>query len=74
LGLVDLVSNHDMQPIIAVSLSFPPLRAHLILKISFSGCSRSTWNTWNNFNLEPKYMHSIRGRSVEAAATVEAYG
>jgi hypothetical protein len=37
---------------------FPPLRAHLILKFSFSGCSRSTWNTWNNFNLEPKYMHS----------------
>jgi hypothetical protein len=38
---------------------FPPLRAHLILKFSFSGCSRSTWNTWNSFNLEPKYMHSI---------------
>jgi hypothetical protein len=41
-------------------LSFHFLRcvAHLILKFSFSDVPDPTWNTWNNFNLEPKYMHS----------------
>jgi hypothetical protein len=53
-----------MQPIIAVSLSISSVaRAHLILKFSFSDVPDPTWNTWNNFNLEPKYMHSTQRKS-----------
>jgi hypothetical protein len=52
LGLVDLVSNHDMQPIIAVSPFLHCVLYDLIFKLSFSDVPDSTWNAgtiliWN---------------------------
>jgi hypothetical protein len=61
---------------------FPPLRARLILKFLFSYVPDPTWNTWNNFTLEPKYVHSpcllssgrrmvLRGTAIEILVSIK---
>jgi hypothetical protein len=57
LGGFDVQSRHAAHH---CHLSFVVFRCvlYLILKFSFSDVPDSSWNTWNNFNLEPKYMPS----------------